>query len=417
MKSICLLLLIAVGAIAVVNGGEFRTDINPAMRYYQGFILSPDLSKADRDYLFEKEWRGQKLPARFGELVSRYDNQFKLVRQAAQATVPCDWGIDMSPGPATLLPHLARCRGSAQAARLRTMWALQNGLQSEARDDLLAALTLGRNASRDGTMIAALVQIAIENIVCSFVAENFHQFSPGILKQISDQFTAAPPRGTLAACIAMEKTSFLVWLVDKIVTLQKQNPGDDARVMAGIREVISGFGSGDEGQGNPAKPSLWEQVNKAARGKSEGVLELLRDEEALYQRMAVIMALPQSEFDTQVKQFSAEVESSANPFVTETIPAVQKARPKEFAVMAHLAMVRAAVEYKLRGEAGLKSVIDPYGQAPFSFARFIFEGVDRGFELKSAYAGRDFPEVLIFVEKDGSPFYVTGPKAGQSASK
>ena len=36
-----------------------------------------------------------------------------LVRQAAQATVPCDWGIDMSPGPATLpsgLTRYYRCR-------------------------------------------------------------------------------------------------------------------------------------------------------------------------------------------------------------------------------------------------------------------------------------------------------------------
>src|SRR5207247_5457799 len=159
---------------------------------------------------------------RFGELLARYDNQFKLVRQAAQATVPCDWGIDLSPGPATLLPHLARCKAMAQAARLRAMWSLQNGQQAEARDDLLAAFALGRNSARDGVLIAALVQIAVENIVCATVAENWHQFTPEILKQLADGFAAAPPRVTMAACIPMEKSSFPGWLGDKILALQKE---------------------------------------------------------------------------------------------------------------------------------------------------------------------------------------------------
>jgi len=79
--------------------------------------------------------------------------------------------------------------------------------------------------------------------------------------------------------------------------------------------------------------------------------------------------------------------------------------------------VRAGVEYKLHGEPGLQSVTDPCGQGPFAFERFVFEGVDRGFELKSAYTGRGFPEVLVFVEKDGPPFYVNGVKAGQAPAK
>ena len=198
--------------------------------------------------------------------------------------------------------------------------------------------------------------------------------------------------------------------------MQKQNPGNDTQVMAGIRELVAGFEE-EEGQPNPAPPRLWERVTQAAHGKSEGVLKMLREEEALYQRLAVIMALPQPEFESQIKQFDAEVQNSGNPFAIETIPSVQKARPKEFAVLAQLAMVQAAVEYKLRGEAGLKSVTDPYGQGSFRFERFVFEGVDRGFELKSAYAGRGFPEALIFVEKDGSSFYVAGPKTGQASSK
>jgi hypothetical protein len=99
--------------------------------------------------------------------------------------------------------------------------------------------------------------------------------------------------------------------------------------------------------------------------------------------------------------------------MADTFPAWGKCQTKEFAILTELAMVRAAVEYKLHGEQGLQSVVDPYGRAPFGIERFVFEGVDRGFKLSGAFSGRGFPEVLIFVEKEGAPFMVNGARAGE----
>jgi len=416
MHSICLFLLIATAAAAGTGDEPFRRDINPALRYFQAFIIAPDLSAADRDYLFAREWRGQKLTERFVEAVARYDKEFVQVRQAAQATVPCDWGIDMSPGPFTLLPHLARCKAVAQAARLRALWNLQHGRQAEARDDLLGAFALGRNAGRDGVLISVLVQIAMETIICSAVAENFYQFSPETLKQLADGFEAAPPRTTVAAVMAGEESFFAKWMEGKVLRLQKENPGNEAKVMAGIQEVIENtLGGGDE-QPSEAQRNVWEQVTQKAR-TSEDILKLLREQGPLYQKLAEVMALPHAEFERQIKQFVAEVRDSSNPFVSLTFPALEKCRPKEFMALAQLAMLRAAVEYKLHGEAGLKSVADPFGQGPFAFRRIVFEGVDRGFELKSALNSRGFEERLIFVEKDGPPFQINGKNAGQAMSK
>ncbi len=419
IKSIGVSLLICSWAAGMTSGEQFRTDINPATQYYQASLLAPNLSEMDRDYLFTKEWRGQKLPERFGELVSQYDNQFKLVRHAAQATVPCDWGIDISQGPYTLLPHLARNKAIAQAARVRVMWELQQGRPGDARDDLLAALALARNCSRDRTLIAALVQIAMENILCSVVAENFYRFSPEMLKQLADGFEAAPARGTVAACIPTEKAFVHDWLLAKIHDLQKEHPGNEAKVMAGIHDLITGFaGAGDE-QSKQGQPQLWEKLTRAAAGgsTSEGIIKLVGEMEPLYRRLALITALPTVEYEHQMRGFSAEIQKSENPLVVEMFPAVEKCRPKEFAILAKLAMVQAAVEYKLKGEAGLKGVTDPCGQGPFAIERFEFQGVDRGFALKSAYAARGFQEVLIFVEKDGPPFFIDGQRAGQPLAK
>jgi hypothetical protein len=85
--------------------------------------------------------------------------------------------------------------------------------------------------------------------------------------------------------------------------------------------------------------------------------------------------------------------------------------------MARFALVRAATEYKLHGEEGLRSVTDPFGSGPLALRRFVFEGVDRGFELKSAYKGRDSNEALIFVEKAGPPFRVDGKALEKGTSR
>ena len=120
------------------------------------------------------------------------------------------------------LPQLARVKAAAQMARLRTMWDLQNGRTTDARDDLLAAFTMGRNGSRDNSLIAVLVQIAAENIIASTVAENFGRFSPETLNELVDGFDAAPARGTVANSIATtEMHAFADWAETRVLELRK----------------------------------------------------------------------------------------------------------------------------------------------------------------------------------------------------
>jgi hypothetical protein len=158
----------------------------------------------------------------------------------------------------------------------------------------------------------------------------------------------------------------------------------------------------------------WQHIVIASGGTSDGLLKLVRDLKPLYPRLVKIMTLPQSEYEDQIQEFHAEIRKSQNPLVQVffTNPVLPRAR--EFREQAEQAMVRAAMEYKLHGESGLKSVMDPCGNGPFAFQRFVFEEVDRGFELKSAYAGLGYPCALIFVEKEGTPFYIEGPHIGQA---
>jgi hypothetical protein len=415
LKSICLSLLVVAGVSAGgASGQPSATNINPALLYYQAFLMAPNLPEADDDYLWTKEWQGQELPERYGKLMAGYDNEFKLVRLAARSAVPCDWGINISEGPAALLPHLARCKAVVQAAKFRALWALQQGRQADAREDLVAALVLGRNAARDGTLISTLVQIATEAIDCRTVAELFGQFSPEDLQKLQDGFEAAPARRTVADCIPTEKAYFLDWIVRRIVALQQANPGDEAKVMKGIRELLAGALEAPEGQEQALPDSTWERLAQAAGGTSAGVVRLMQELEPYQQQLAVVLALPHGEYEGRMEQLMAEIQRSPNPLLSLLFPAWEKVRPRELMGLMNLAMVRAAVEFKLHGQAGLQTVTDPWGQGPFEFRRFVFEGVDRGFELKSACRRNGWPEVLIFVEKAGPPFYVNGKIAGEA---
>jgi hypothetical protein len=406
---IYLSLLVLAGARPGARGEDFRTDINPALLYYQAFLVTPDLEPADRDYLLvTNNWRFQRPTPRFGELVARYDAQFRLVRQAAHATVPCDWGIDRSAGPATLLPQLARAKAVAQAARLRAMWALEQGRPADACEDLEASLVMGRSLSRDGTVISVLVQIGIEAIVCNTIAEDFGQFPPEALQQLVAGLDSSPTRGTTAAAVLSEKVAFHDWALRRILELQRQHPGSDAQVMEGIRHFLG------LAEPPPEERDLWERLRQAAGGTSEGMVALLQERARVYERVAAVLTLPYAKYESQVKALTGETEKSANPFVTNAVPSFMRSRAREFRIQVILAMVRAAVEYKLHGEQGLQSMADPCGRGPFAFRRFVFEGEDRGFELRSAFDVGDYPQVLIFVEKEGPPFLFDGPRAGQA---
>jgi hypothetical protein len=421
LKAICWLLLAATTQFTETVAQPFRTNVNPALLYYQAFLVAPaPLAQADWDYLGSKAGHASDLPDRFGQILAGYDDQFTLVRQAARAIAPCDWGTDLSAGIDALLPYLAPAKAVAVTTRLRVQWDLQHDRQADTREDLLASFTLARNVSRDGLLMSALVQGAMEAILCTTVAENFGRFSPDSLQQLADGLDHLPARGTMAACVATEKTFSETWLLGQIHALQEANPGDDAKVMAGVHAILTRLfemreRAGMSFYGNPQDASWWEQVSQAAGGTSGGLTTLIADLEPWSQKLSGVLTQPYGEYQIRMNQLKAEVRQAPNPLVPLLVfPTWENCRAREFKVLVFLSMVRAAIEYRLHGEAGLQSVADPCGQGPFAFRRFVFEGVDRGFELKSANETAGFTQALIFVEKPGTPFFIDGPRAGQA---
>jgi hypothetical protein len=407
--ALCLLALPQAGSAAE----RFRTDINPALLYYQAFALTPDLPEEDRRYLFSTEWRGRPIDARYEELIAKYAGQFQLVRQAAKSSVACDWGVDLTQGPDTLLPGLAKAKAVALAARLRVNWHLQHGRQDEARDELLAAFALARRTGTDGVVIGALVQFAMENILASVVAENLFRFSPETLAQLSAGFEASPAGITVQQCIVVEKSAFFDWFPAKLREIQAETPGGEAAVLAKWRALFVHL-FGEEGQSGEAQADA---LIKASGGTTAGVLAQFKDLEPLFGDLSTLLGLPYEQYDTEAGKFSAMLAKHHNPLAQTFLAAIPKSRAKEFGAQVKLAMVQAAIAYRRNGEDGLRKVADPCGAGPFRLEPFSVDGKDRGFLLKSKLNTRGFDEVLVFATDAAPAVYVDGAKAGQVIPK
>ena len=406
---LCVLLTLALNDVSFADTGP-RTDINPALVYAQAIAVLPD--RSGQDHLFTNEWRGRPLDGEFGKQIATYDSAFKLLRHAARQKAPCDWGYDLTQGPELLLPSLAKAKSLTQAARLRVRWHLEHGRPDDARDDLLAAFVLGRQVSKDGILISALVQIAIENILGSGIAEDWFRFSPETLQQIMDGIAAAPARSTIAQCVATERVSFKDWLARKIGEIQTASR-DEPEALQKTREVLRSVMSGEDAPESPASPTP-EAIIQAAGGTTAGLLRQLKELDALYDEAAVLMTVPYDQFLPGIKAFNEKIAKHPNLLVRVFFPAFEKCRLKEFAAETRLGLLRAAHAYRQSGEAGLSQALDPLFNEPFRFRRFEFGGVDRGFELVSKMRYMDdWNASLIFIEKDGPAFNLDGKNAGK----
>lgn len=393
--------------IATIAAEPHRTDINPALLYWQAFAMLPDLSEDDQKHFFELDWRNRPMDQHAGELTSRFDATFRLLRQAAESKVRCDWGIDLSPGPDTFLPHLAKAKRCSQAAVLRARWFIREGRPAAARDDLIAAFVLGRNVATDGVVISTLVQLAIEGIVTGDIVQQWPLIQPSMINELLLAFEKAPARSTVGASIKTERAMFYGWLVRKVQQIQSTSPSEDDalktltllldRIVAEPGQDRTGFGA---------------DVIDAAGNSTAGLLAYLRQAEPLYIELEKVMQLSYSRFEPAMAQLRDRVADHPNLIVREFMPALLNVRLKEFRAISRLAMLQAAYQHHLDPVAGLGRVPDPFGTGPFEMSRFTLDGVDRGFKLRSQLRMPEFPEVLIFAEKTGSAFYIDGPKAG-----
>ena len=349
-----------------------RTDINPAVLYWQAFSLYPDLPSDMKTELLADPPR---LPAADAkEPLKKFDPMVDYLRRAARMKVPCDWGIDLSDGPATLMPNLVKIRQAAQAVLMRAHYALEAGRDREAAEELGAVLVLGRNSGTDGTLVSTVLAIAVEDTVNRFVAGNFHRFSPDALQSFLEQVDVAPPRPTIKHAMSIEKTAFWEWFIVKLEALRTTHSNDGAQATQAARELLtSSLGSSSE----------VDRIIENAGNTPDSLIAYFREVEPFYAAVQNAGDATPSQLEREANTIRQITEGSSNQIAQFIFPNVARARKNELGAIVHAAMVGAAVTLRLEGEEAFGKLRDPFGNGPFSLRRLPAESGKVAFELDS----------------------------------
>lgn len=381
-----------------------RTDINPALLYWQAIVLTPVLSAEDRTYLSTNEIDGSPLSERLKTLTASYNTAFRVIQQAALQTAPCDWGYDLTYGPTLLLPGLGKAKHFAQVEQFRFRAHLENHSARDAVQEWLAVRTYSHRLATDGTLISRMVQIAMDSIQLTTLAENWFRLDDASLRALQRGIENPPKGGTIAESFAFERTMMRDWFLRQVELIfnSTQDPGQRRQlVVQRLRELAS-----DEDRGIP------EQFLAAAGGKVENIIPLLRQLDPLYDQATQLVAMPYDEFERHIPGFEATLKTNANPLVKLVFPEVKRARAKEFTGQTLEAILKAALARRLDGDAAFNAIVSPLTGKPFEVKPVESGGKSRGFLIRSGDPEKDPNRAQIFLESDGPPLRLRGPRVG-----
>jgi hypothetical protein len=158
------------------NAGDYFVDLDGFVKEH----LKLDLNSKEAEQFykrFDRAVRRPWSPMEYSDLAAWLEANAKPLGVVIEATkrpqyfsplVPPEKGKKGSSGLITaLLPAVQRCRGLANALVVRAMLETSKGKYDDAWQDLLACHRLGRLVGRGGTLVEALVGIAIDGLACS----------------------------------------------------------------------------------------------------------------------------------------------------------------------------------------------------------------------------------------------------------
>jgi hypothetical protein len=381
-----------------------RTDINPALLYWQSIVLTPVLSPEDRQFLSTNESNGGPLTERIKNLTTSYNSAFQVIRQAALQTAPCDWGYDLTYGPTLMLPSLGKAKHFAQVEQTRFRVHLENHSPADAVQEWLAVRAYSHRLATDGTLISRLVQIAMNTIQLGTLAENWFRLDDASLRTIQRGIETSPKGGTIAESFALERTMMRDWFIQQIDLILKSTQDPKQRrqlIVQRLRNLAS-----DEDKEMP------ESFLAAADGKLENIIPLLRQLDPLYDKATQLLGLSYDDFENEIDGFESALKANTNPFVKLVFPQVQRAREKEFTADCLESILKAALARRLDGDAAFKSIHSPLTGKPFEVAPVDFGGKHRGFLIRSGDPKKDPNRAQIFLESDGPAMRLRGPRVG-----
>jgi hypothetical protein len=332
-----------------------QTAGNAALKYWQAFATLPPLEKADEERL-RADSLTMPLDANARELVAKADYSLKMLHRAA-ALRRCDWGLSFEDGIEALLPHAQAARVLSNLAYLRARMRFEEDRVGEAVNDIVAAMTLGRYTSRDGSLITVLVGYNIEQRGGQVLARYLPKLGPEAIKELRPRLAALPRFGTPATALLTCELETVDWLVRQV---------EQAKDKESLVALL----------GRLAEPRSGQALLAECGGTAESVAKLAEQLRPSYTRIATKLDLPLDEFEGEFDRMREQ--EAGNPLFNLFFPALDHVRLAQARSEIYRAMLAAALAVELDGPEALEQHPDPVVGGAFEYV--AFEG---GLELRS----------------------------------
>lgn len=372
LSKILLAMLAVLPSTAIAQAAEDTGKPNAALCYWPmclEFHTTP-WSDADRKILYNPmdAPRGDET-----ERVLRWCGRYLRGMHRGAAMPHCEWQVDWSGGPTTLLPHVQNMRPLASVFLLRARYFLSKRQSDSATEDLADALTLGRHLAMDGSIPGLLIQFQLQTSTAQVAADNFDRFDRPAFILLSERLDSMARAARAAPTLGTMKATSLGWLRREV--MQKGTETVKPAVLYGWFDKSDG-----------------ELLDELLSGTPEEVLGRIADGERMYDLAAELLELPADQFDAAYQALMKEAEASG-PLTAYWLrdTQVKRLRDREVEAQAKLAMLRAALAMAIDGVGALKRSPDPFGDGPFELTKD-----DDGFELKSKLVVDQKPVQLRF---------------------
>jgi hypothetical protein len=338
---------------------------NAALKYWQAFAALPRLTGAEEKKLYE-ECVTMSLDAHARALVAKADYALKMMRNGA-ALPQCEWAIGFDEGITARLAHTEGARVLASLACLRARIGFEENRDSEAVEDVIAALTMGRHVSRDGYLVSILVRYTIEERIGRALAIHLPNLNAKMLANIKTRLGALPQAGSTTQAVRDEEKVGLDWLVRAAKELERRVKDGES-----TEKVLASL---------PDDAVARELVQKCG-GSIDRLLKLAEEMRPWYGAMAEV-------WDGPLDQVEREDERQSKHYAKNSVfqmftPGIVKTRQAQARADVRRALLAAAIDLQLSGrgavEDALKNHPDPVIGGPFEYQEF--EG---WFELRSKW--------------------------------
>jgi len=356
---------------------------NAALKYWQAFAQLPKLTDADAQKL-NAEYLTMPLDADARELVTKSEYALRMMYQGA-ALPRCEWGMGWEEeGIEALLPQMSAARLLSTLACLRARLRFEQGQSAAALDDLVAALTMGRQVSLDGSLIGVLVGYSIEARMNEALAAYLPKLNPGMIKDLKKRRDALPQGSRPATALLKCEKETMTWLIRKI------KEAKDKEGLVTFLGALLGKPQDSPEKRREAGLAFLQECG----GTADGMVKFAEETRASYERMAPKLDLPLDQF---AKQWDAEkVKQAGNPVFKMLFSDVSVGRSAQARADVRRALMAAALAVQLDGRDALKNHPDPVVGGSFEYV--AFEG---GFELRSKFKQSDDKLVTLTVGRRG----------------